>query len=74
MRLGDDAELGKPSRMEHYFVHPVEGELSFDEAEAKANGTMCASRADEGRKNVVEGVDAIQKGHFGRGVHGRTAI
>ena len=36
VRLGDDAELGKPSRMEHYFVHPVEGELSFDEAEAKA--------------------------------------
>lgn len=36
VRLGDDAELGKPSRMEHYFVHPVEGELSFDEAEAKS--------------------------------------
>ena len=36
VRLGDDAELGRPSRAENYFVHPVEGELSFDEAEEKA--------------------------------------
>ena len=36
VHLGDDAELGKPSRTENYFVHPVEGQLSFDEAEEKA--------------------------------------
>lgn len=36
VHLGDDAELGKPSRTENYFVHPAEGQLSFDEAEEKA--------------------------------------
>ena len=36
VRLGDDAEIGKPSRREYYYVHPIQGELSFDEAEEKA--------------------------------------
>lgn len=36
VRLGDDAEIGKPSRRDYYYVHPIEGELSFDEAKEKA--------------------------------------
>ena len=64
--LGNDAEIGKPSRREYYYVHPIQGELSFDEAEEKAKEfalqgpTKDSETWSQAWMNTREGLDSAE--------------